>query len=44
MMPNFVFEGDIVLFVVFVRSTCGFQKYLVEKYYLVDLFIPVVIS
>ena len=36
MLLNFVFEGKIVLFVVFVRSACRVQKYLVENYYLVD--------
>ena len=36
MMPNFVFEGKIVLFVVFVWSAFRVQKYLVDNYYLVD--------
>ena len=37
-MRNFVFEEGVVLFVVFVPSSCRVQKYLVDKYYVVDQF------
>ena len=36
MMPNPVFEGRFIWFVVFVRTACRVKKYLVGKYYLVD--------